>query len=317
MQEKIHFLISLLKDLSIELGYPPSKVEFDKVLTAYPGMDSALRKCGWKQVCLMAGIGGTIERNKIKLGNEIFNVDIRQQIESHQYKEIKKSKIKRKIMCLGDIHFPFHCKNSLNKVYQLIEQLKPDVIIQMGDLYDQYAHSKFPRSQNIYTPENEEKLAREEAEKMWSKIILISPNSKKYQIMGNHDIRMMRQTLANMPSIEHAIRDYLLKLMTFNRVETIADYRSELVIDGIMFHHGYRSKLGDHSNYVLGNMCVAHTHHGGTVFRKYKEDIFWELNAGFLADHDAKALSYTPQKATTQTLGIGWIDELGPRFIPF
>lgn len=313
--EILHRLVTQCKDLAIELEKIPTLREF----TNKYGQDHLIRDVGgYNIVVTAAGLQNYGERRKRgKINKDLLRADIYQVVESFEHKEIKPSNITERILCLGDTHFPFVHKPSLEKIYSLIIELKPTVIIQMGDLYDAYSHSKFPRSQNIYTPEDEERLGRQGAEEMWNKIKELSPKSKKYQILGNHDLRMLKQTVAAMPSIEHAVRKYLIELMSFPGVTTIEDYRSELVIDGIMFHHGYRSKLGDHANYVLGNMVVAHTHHGGCVFRRLRDYIIWELNCGFLGDADAKALSYTNQKTTTQTLGVGFIDHNGPRFIPF
>jgi hypothetical protein len=41
----------------------------------------------------------------------------------------------------------------------------------------------------------------------------------------------------------------------------------------------------------------------------------YELNAGYLGDPHAKALSYTASKLIDWTHGFGFIDEFGPRFI--
>lgn len=55
---------------------------------------------------------------------------------------------------------------------------------------------------------------------------------------------------------------------------------------------------------------------GGVVFRKIRGQTLWELNAGYMADPHAKGLTYTPQRITHWTEGLGWTDEYGPRFIP-
>ena len=66
----------------------------------------------------------------------------------------------------------------------------------------------------------------------------------------------------------------------------------------------------------LKNTVVGHSHLGGVVYRNTFNGIIWELNAGFCGDTESKALSYTPQRLTKWTKGFGFIDALGPRFIP-
>jgi len=77
--------------------------------------------------------------------------------------------------------------------------------------------------------------------------------------------------------------------------------------------------MGQHLNDVRGryNVVCGHIHRGGAVYINYDNKVFWELNVGFLADKDSKALSYSALKRfSAWTLGWGEIDEQGPRFIP-
>lgn len=50
-------------------------------------------------------------------------------------------------------------------------------------------------------------------------------------------------------------------------------------------------------------------------FKRIGGKTLYELNAGYLGDPESKALSYTPTKITNWTLGWGYIDEDGPRFV--
>jgi hypothetical protein len=66
---------------------------------------------------------------------------------------------------------------------------------------------------------------------------------------------------------------------------------------------------------MLMSCAVGHSHVGGVAYRSIQGKVLFELNAGLLGDPEAKGLSYTPQKLTRWTLGWGFIDQLGPRFI--
>jgi hypothetical protein len=110
----------------------------------------------------------------------------------------------------------------------------------------------------------------------------------------------------------------LTPLYTFPGVKLQEDPRAELNLDGVFFHHGYRTKLGDNRDFLNACSVTGHSHKGGAVFRAvHGGHQIWELNAGTLGDPESKGLTYTPQKHTHQTLGLGWIDALGPRFIPY
>ena len=124
---------------------------------------------------------------------------------------------------------------------------------------------------------------------------------------------MSKRILEKIPEI-YSIFDTKY-IFEFDGVNTIHDYREELIINDIMFFHGYRGQF-KHAEYVNQNCCTGHTHRGGVQYFKKRNQTIWELNAGCLVDQDSEAMSYTHQKHTKSTQGFGYIDEYGPRFIP-
>lgn len=252
---------------------------------------------------------------KIKLTNEIFQVDLEKHLKDYSPFQKKPKIAYADTLVLGDVHFPFTLQWALDEIYKYAEKRKPKRIIQVGDLYDMYAHSKFPRSLNIYTPNQEEDLARKMAEDMWKTLLSIAPNAECVQIMGNHDIRPVRRTLEVQPTMERAASRHVQQLMTFDGVKLIADSRQEYFFDDIMVLHGYGSKSGQHRDYNQMNVIKGHNHKGYTVFKRIREQTLWELDPGFLGDPEAKAFGYTAQKNHDMTTGFGWVDESGPRFI--
>lgn len=110
----------------------------------------------------------------------------------------------------------------------------------------------------------------------------------------------------------------LTPLYTFPGVKLTVDPREELELDGVFFHHGYITKLGGNRDFMNACSVTGHSHRAGVAFRTiWGGHQIWELNAGTLGDPQSKGLSYTPQKHHHQTLGLGWIDRFGPRFIPW
>lgn len=220
------------------------------------------------------------------------------------------------ILAIGDAHFPFTCTKSIRKVIQLAELKKPDVIIQIGDLYDLFSFSKYPRSLDYIKPKDEIEQARILAEAMWRSLYKASPKSKRFQLLGNHDERPMKKIQAVAPEFESLIS--IKDLFSFPNVETMNAERDELIIDKILIMHGFRSKLGDHARHNGMKTIVGHSHHGGVTYTRLGKDTIWELNCGFVANEDSVPLGYTKQRRiSTWTQGCGWVDELGPRFIPF
>jgi len=221
-----------------------------------------------------------------------------------------------RIIVLGDIHFPYHNDKALKEALYITKQVKPTHIVQIGDLYDQYCFSRFTKK-NIALPEDELRSSFQLASRTWLRVRQLGTEGvKAYQILGNHDIRLIKRAEERLPEAQELIKKSLMELYRFKGVKTIEDDRKELCIGNITFMHGYRSRLGDHMRFNRTRTVVGHSHTGGVVYEQYSNDILWELNAGYLADETAEPLRYRPQTTSKWTLGVGLVDERGPRFIP-
>lgn len=222
-----------------------------------------------------------------------------------------------KIVVIGDCHFPFTDFQALQKIIQFIAKVKPDYVVQIGDLYDLYAQSSFPKSLKL-PPAQEMEQARNCAKQMWEEIHQASKKSIKWQLLGNHCIRPFKRIMEAYP--EGEVFFNVMDFFKFENVRTMPDARTHLQIDNVLFHHGYSSKLGAHRDHTLMNTVVGHTHTGGVVFRSHEQDgmqkTIWELNAGFVGNTKEPCFSYTPMRITKWTIGFGYIDDQGPRFIP-
>lgn len=274
---------------------------------------------GYAEILNLAGLeplnkAEMMAARKPKITNDIFVKSIDRQISEYEPKTPLKKNNFSKILCIPDTHFPFINKEALEKVIEFSKENRPDYIIQVGDLLDCYAASKFPRSQNIYTPKEEERLGIEMAAEMWRKLKTDNPKAKCFQLMGNHDVRMLKRTLESLPIAEHWIEKYFHELFTFEGVKTIFDTREELDIDGILFTHGFLSS-GSHKDYYLKNVIHGHDHKLYVQHRRIHGENIFEMSCGFLGDVEAKALSYTPSKLANFQLGFGWVDQWGARTI--
>jgi len=222
-----------------------------------------------------------------------------------------------KIICLGDLHFPFHHKRALSWALDVIKVEKPTHVIQMGDLFDQYSLSRFPRSQNVMTPAQEVAEARECSAEMWRIVKKYAPKAKCIQLIGNHDTRVKSRILEKLPELMGIVNfDALYK---FPGVRTVASDLEEYLLYGMVFMHGYKSKLGDHAQHNRLPTIVGHSHRGGLwVGQDHKDGkALWELNCGYLGCERSVALTYRKQRWNNWTLGLGMIDQYGPRFIPW
>lgn len=105
--------------------------------------------------------------------------------------------------------------------------------------------------------------------------------------------------------------------MRFDGVETYSDSKDMLEIEGVVYLHGYKLKIGDHAQEFRTPVVCGHVHLGGTAFIKTETGIIWELNAGYVANRHAVPLSYAAQRRFSKhTLGFGLITPDAPIFVP-
>ena len=229
--------------------------------------------------------------------------------------ELKSSSLR--VLAIGDTHFPYADSKLVSEVVKFAHDFKPTHIVQIGDLYDQYNFSKYPRSE-MDTSRTEVFLGRGQSLDFWG---AMPPGSAKFQLIGNHCIRMLKKIKAAAPELEQMVKSYWDKIYQFKGVRTLADDRSELVINDILFIHGHLSNLGDHVRINRQSTVVGHSHRGGVVYLRHKSDTLFELNCGHLADDSKLPFAYTPQRTTFWTPGFGTVETLkngsvSARFIP-
>lgn len=233
-----------------------------------------------------------------------------------------KEKNPLRIVSIPDMHAPWGSLKYILYIRDFIKAFKPTHIVNIGDLYDLYNYSRYAKSfKSKRTPQQEDIDGREQAQMMWELFRKAAPKAQCFQLKGNHCIRMQKRILEKDNSFEHIIDEYVSKLFTFDGVKTLEDDRSELVINDILFIHGYYSNLGDHMKQNRQSTVVGHSHRGGVVTLRHGDDTLFELNCGHIADDTQLPFSYTPQRTTFWTPGFGVIEELknnviSPRFIP-
>jgi predicted phosphodiesterase len=222
-------------------------------------------------------------------------------------------------VCIGDTHFPFTNQRNMKAIYKAIAELQPTYVIQLGDLLDQFTTSRWSPTRNYITPEVEFSRGQAMAATMWKTIQKASPKSKCYQIKGNHDDRAKKKIMSVAPELEHLLD--VDSLYQFEGVTTSKDERDGLVLNGILFMHGFRSKLGDHARHAHMPVVCGHTHRGGTAFLRLGAETIWELNCGYTAGGrnagNCPALSYSKQRhIATTTQGYGVITYIGKALVP-
>src|SRR5262249_37325189 len=146
-------------------------------------------------------------------------------------------------LIIGDLHAPHGSEAVLRWAMRFARDFQPTALIQIGDLYDLYNASKFPRSLNLATPLALDKAGGSEAEWMWKGFQRAAPSARCWGLTGNHDERLAKRLLEKCPELE-TFTD-LKSPFEFKGVTTLPA-RRELVLGNVVFEHGF-GPLGSHA----------------------------------------------------------------------
>ncbi len=226
---------------------------------------------------------------------------------------------------LGDLHLPWADRRAIKAAIAYIKFRRPRYVVQLGDLYDWYSATRFPRSLNVLTPAEEFKRGRAQAEEFWAGIrAAAGPKCELLQILGNHDDRPIKRVLEKIPDLEHVVRKGLENFWTFDGVKTVHESIEELILEGVLWTHGHLN-FGQHITKYRMPVVTGHLHKGDLRFErisiprgnKLEHRVIWEANAGYLGNPFAIPLRYRALKSVFKyTQGLFELDEFGPRFIP-
>jgi len=100
----------------------------------------------------------------------------------------------RHALIYGDTHVPFHDTRALAVVKQLVIDVRPDILIHIGDLVDCWSISDFDKD-----PARRDTLQDniDTAAKHLKEMFLLTPDIPRYYFEGNHEQRLSR-TIARM-----------------------------------------------------------------------------------------------------------------------
>lgn len=222
---------------------------------------------------------------------------------------------KKTVIAIPDMHLPWVDWKKVDHIYDYIQDSKADVIIQLGDLFDQFSYSKFARTHDLMTPKEEIQEAKEGANNFWKTVHRLKPKAEKIQLMGNHDVRLLSRACERYPEIASFLSKMSDDLYKFPNVKTIPDARDGIIIEDVLYVHGFLTQLGSHMKHFGMNVVHGHTHRAGTIYINYMGKVLWEHDSGYVADKKAVPLSYGPSKHTNSVTGFSEIGPLGPRFI--
>lgn len=314
-----HAIIADLKRIASDLGHTPSRDEYRQL--------SQISACHIERIfktygaaVIAAGLQPKKPGTKRKRlsSEDVFGADVVAVRESIGKHLTPAPRIGRRILAIGDTHFPWASEDTLTALYAFVDSLpedeKPDVIVQVGDLHDMYSWKKFPGSMNLYNPKEEIELAYKMASEMWATLKRLAPGAECHQILGNHDVRALKRVLEQFP--EGEVFFSIERFYQFEGVRTHMDPRVPLDLGDCLVIHGHRSRSVDHWLDLPGkNIIHGHDHKVTITYRKFGGITKWIMGVGFAGDPKAKVFSYTPLSTLDMMNSIGWADQHGPRAV--
>ena len=95
----------------------------------------------------------------------------------------------RKVFVIPDVHVPYHDKKAWGLTLEVIKDLKPDVVVSIGDFADFYAVSSFDKD-----PSRRLNLKWEVdcINKELDRLCQVAKNSQVVFLEGNHEDRLRR-----------------------------------------------------------------------------------------------------------------------------
>jgi hypothetical protein len=313
-----HYIVSDIKLVASKLGRAPTRREYLEQGSTGHSFERAFGT--WGEALKAAGLESTKrqESSSKKLINDFYSKDIKDLLQRPAMSYgLSGSPIEGVTLAIGDMHEPWSCDGSVSLIYSLIEQIQPNRVIQMGDIYDMFSFAKFPRSRMIIRPDEEIRIARERAVRFWEQIGKLAPSCSRVQIVGNHDIRPVKRLLeSNAPELEVFFN--FKPLFEFEGVKTFHDPRENVIYDGVEYTHGHL-KSGAHRLKLGKDVVHGHTHKGGVITSKVNGKWLTELDVGYAGDPQAPCFTYTQKTSDNRgwTKGCGLISPLGFKFIPF
>jgi predicted phosphodiesterase len=215
-----------------------------------------------------------------------------------------------KVLAIGDIHFPFEHRDMVRFLTDIKKKYRPDMVVQMGDLFDNHSTSRWEHNPDGLSPGDELKLAIKRSKNLFT----LFPYAT--MILGNHDNRSAKKAFSAGLSA-HVLSSYS-KLMELPDGWHVAN---ECIIDNVRYIHGDGfSGINAHRKAAATAMqstAIGHIHsHAGVAYLANHNGLYFGLNVGCLIDHHQYAFEYSKFCPDKPILGCAIIDKGIPHFIP-
>lgn len=215
------------------------------------------------------------------------------------------------VLAIPDLHCPFHHPGALAFVTRLSRQIRPDVVVFLGDEVDAAAWSTHPKNPSMPGPDDEIEAA----------IDGLRPFFEAFPVVrccwSNHVARLAKR------AAEAGLSAKFLKAWK----DVIGappgwDYADQHVIDGVAYRHGDgfsgKHAMRNAAERMRCSVVFGHLHSvAGVAYSASPAGIIFGLAAGCLIDPDHEAFAYARYDTARPMLGAGVIyDGKSANFIP-
>jgi len=217
---------------------------------------------------------------------------------------------KKSILCISDMHVPYHHQDAFKFLSALKDKYKPDLVVSLGDLVDWHSISFHPKDPELAAAGGELKLIRKHVavlEKVFPSMIIIGSNHGDLPLRKFKDAGLPKELLRNYNDIYGVSKEW-----KFVDDLTLVDGQ-----DIVYFTHGI-SKNGLKLATQRGINVVQGHHH--TEFRvdyaSNPRNLIWSLQTGCLIDKESLAFGYDKLNLQRPIIGTGGIFKGFPTLLP-
>ncbi|KPL15443.1 hypothetical protein AMJ74_01390 [candidate division WOR_3 bacterium SM1_77] len=193
------------------------------------------------------------------------------------------------ILVASDAHYwPGVVSTAHQAFLEIAGELKPEIIVMNGDMFDGSSISRFPKAGWGTTPNVKQEL--EAVQERLDEIRLVAKGSELWWTMGNHDQRFEARLAQNVP--EYAgVAGFTLKDHFPHWNFTM----SLMVNENLMIKHRFRNGVhATWNNTLYGgiSVCTGHLHRlQATLLTDYR-GTRWGIDTGTLAEVDGDHMHY-------------------------
>lgn len=193
----------------------------------------------------------------------------------------------------GDMHIPYHDRRAVSILYQVIDRIGPDMVVDHGDLLDCREISDYARDPHNRVLLNEElHLAAEHC----GNLEALAPDAEKRWYLGNHEDRKRRAVweladdrrageILTLPGVKESLRFSNLVGVADRGWKVIPYGEHDAFFDQLVLKHGSveRKHAGQSARFEFENYGISglsgHTHRVGSYFHRDYNGIkgWWEI----------------------------------------